>query len=504
MGVDRGILNAMQEQRERMDEPHFILRADSPAHPAKNIRGLSHDEAVKHLRGAGYEAFTLNGMEDGKPVREIVVFGVTPIHAEDLHYLASCMGQESSVYSDGKSHEMRFHHGEKEGTKVLGEGTEWYKAIPESSYRSLAGGQDHFSHLFGSRRPDTQSVAKSLTKKENNGVTESYKEEARNHCDFLFRVKINGRHKLAEEIPLHMSVKIFRDMDEFDMNEVEKVIEELDIKKPDPHKVRFEPIIFYSKKSDADYFMLKLHDCDPCYEEFYNKYKDKGVTYEEFMPHITINEELYNTIKESGLDPEDISFSDLTLENGADNPVRVFDGSMHKGIKSTIAALGIASALGATPAKIAPEPKMPKPAAQASSQYSRKQMLNTIAHIESANGKLQHHKPTKQGTAYGKYGLMPDTIRETIRGNKDLRLKYGKATALDNKALQNYMRDNPGLEDTLADRHVQRLEHHFGQNPQKIGYAWNQGITGTYHSDPKKIGGHPYTKKVTAFYPKGK
>ena len=64
------------------------------------------------------------------------------------------------------------------------------------------------------------------------------------------------------------------------------------------------------------------------------------------------------------------------------------------------------------------------------------------------------------------------------------------------------MQDNPKLEHEIANRHLQRLEHHFGQNPNALSFAWNQGITGTNRALQQKhdIGSHPYVQKFKQAY----
>ena len=332
------------------------------------------------------------------------------------------------------------------------------------------------------------------------GVGKAYKDGARTHCDLLFKVTIKGESKLAEEIPLHMSLKIFNNMNEFTREELDEAIKKFDISAPDTSVAEFEPIIFHSEKSDADYYMLKIHNVGDKYSKFYRSFGEKGVTYDKFFLHITINEELYNKIKEEGLKPDEIEFSELTLENGANNTAHVFKKSedLEKGLKHAAVAMGVAGSLigtgnmGTQRPATAPKPQTPKEA----SMYSHKRMLNAIAQVESSGGKMQQHKPTTQGTAYGKYALMPDTIKETIHMNPDLRAKYAKGMSLKGQDLQNYMQDNPGLEDAIADRHLQRLEHHFGQNPDKVGFAWNQGIHGTYRAKPDAVNQHQYTRKI--------
>lgn len=143
--------------------------------------------------------------------------------------------------------------------------------------------------------------------------------------------------------------------------------------------------------------------------------------------------------------------------------------------------------------------------------YSSDKMLNTIAQVESSGGKFTNHRqmngPIHDGEhAFGKYGLTPSTIRETVRMNHDLKSKYGKAVALKGDDMHRFMQDNPGLEDKVAKTHLKRLEHHFGPSPEKIGYAWLNGITGTNKAakENQNIGEHWHVKKIKEQYGKGK
>lgn len=147
MGIDKGILNAMQEHKEKLNGPHFIFSAENALYPAKNELGMPHYKTLHHLKHSGYDAHSVTG-QYGKPERSIVVYGVSPTQADDLHNLASRLGQESSIYSTGKRHEMRFHHGENAGKKVFGEGTTWHEKRPGDYYTTLPGGQHHFTHNF--------------------------------------------------------------------------------------------------------------------------------------------------------------------------------------------------------------------------------------------------------------------------------------------------------------------------------------------------------------------
>jgi hypothetical protein len=135
--------------------------------------------------------------------------------------------------------------------------------------------------------------------------------------------------------------------------------------------------------------------------------------------------------------------------------------------------------------------------------YSREKLLNAISQVESSGGKNMNHKPTKtQGTAWGKFAEMPDVIHDTIRLNPDLKRQHGKALRLQGDNLHRYMQDNPKLEQLIADKHLSRLEHHFGNNPEAISFAWNQGISGTNRALKQKhdISSHPYVQKFKHYY----
>ena len=66
------------------------------------------------------------------------------------------------------------------------------------------------------------------------------------------------------------------------------------------------------------------------------------------------------------------------------------------------------------------------------------------------------------------------------------------------------MQDNPHLENEIATRHLARLEHHFGNNPDVLAYAWNHGVTGTNKvlKEKHNIEEHPYVKKFKQAYSK--
>jgi len=148
------------------------------------------------------------------------------------------------------------------------------------------------------------------------------------------------------------------------------------------------------------------------------------------------------------------------------------------------------------------EPLHPQAGAHPTTGYDRKKMLDAISQVESSGGKNTVHKPTSMGRAYGRFAEMPDMIHDTIRLNPDLKRQHQKALNLQGDDLHRYMQDNPKLEEQIADKHLSRLEHHFGQNPSLIAFSWNQGVTGTNRALNQKhdISSHPYVQKFKHAY----
>jgi hypothetical protein len=350
--------------------------------------------------------------------------------------------------------------------------------------------------------------------KRGQGVHQSYRDEAQKGCDVLFRVKIRGRSMLVDDIPLHMSLKIFSDPKEYDLKELKAYVEKHDICSPDPKTVTFRPIIFNAEKSKLDYYMLKIEGLPPKYKALYDHYDKVGNVYKNFMTHVTIDKPLYDDLVDHPLKPNEIEFGNLIVEHGAGNTFHEFKKSegqpLEKGIKHVAAGFAIAGAMAAPHQANAPAAPAPKPAVQQQSQYDSGKMLRTIASVETQSGHNMAHKPVGGihggESAFGKYGLMPNTIRETIGMHRDLKQKHGNALKLKGDDMRRYMEDNPGLEDTIAQRHLQRLEHHFGKDPSKLGYAWLEGIRGTYKAgkENKNINDHWHVKKIRDAYGKEK
>lgn len=161
------------------------------------------------------------------------------------------------------------------------------------------------------------------------GVHKVYQERASKGGDILWHVTIKGRKELMEGIPLHMSLKVFEDKKEMNLQELKDKVKEFDIQTPNPDKLKFKTTIFTSERDGKKYYMLLIDGADKSYEKFYDSLKHCGTVYKKFMPHITIDKDLYEQINEEGLKPEEVKFQELTIEAGAGNTVYEFEKSEH-------------------------------------------------------------------------------------------------------------------------------------------------------------------------------
>jgi len=173
-------------------------------------------------------------------------------------------------------------------------------------------------------------------------------------------------------------------------------------------------------------------------------------------------------------------------------------------LKNLGTAAAIVGSLAGSP-NVAQAPK--QPTQQVQSGYSSGKMLNAIKQVESSGGKNTQHEaiPGKMHHgehAQGEFGLTPVIIRETIKMDPNLKRIHAKAANLHGQDMEHYLQDNPGLEQGIAERHLRRLEHHFGQDPAKIAYAWLNGISGTNKAlkNHEDINNHWHVKKVNNAY----
>lgn len=462
----KALLKSISDHKEKLSRPHFIFSAENPKYPKKNEVKLSHKEVLGHLQGAGYDAHEVDG-HYGAPEKSIIVYGVNKEHQEKLHGLAAKLGQDSSIHSDGTNHEMRFHHGDDAGKKITGSGTQFHKEKPADFYTTLPGGVHHFTHNFDFDKSE------SLQKKE------------------------------GDQHPEHIELTTYhgsdRDFDRFDTKH---------------QRSGFYPGVYSTTNPDR----AKEHGSVLHTAKISGKYKD--LTHPD--SHEKVSKELLGHVHQGSGHPlaqklQEMGYSGIKRGNEYitfhhDDIKKINKNeNLNKSAKdlAIATAVGVAS-LSGVPTKTIDYDSKPKISEQASeqTQYNRSKMLQAISDVESSGGKFIHHRQLggiHQGeSAYGKYGLTPNVIRETVKMHDELNSEHGKVVALKGQDLHNYMDENPDLEHKVAEKHVSRLEHHFGQSPSHIGYAWLNGITGTHKAKKqnKDIENHWHVQKIKEAYSK--
>jgi len=213
---------------------------------------------------------------------------------------------------------------------------------------------------------------------------------------------------------------------------------------------------------------------------------------------------------------------DSTESNGGGNTGSLEDmESLNKSnignkIRTGLATVAIASAMSQqtdtpqstdNPGEVAKQVQVQALKPKANPKKDR--ILSSIMDVESNNGQNTKHTTVTGGMnrgdrAYGVYGLMPITIRETVKNNPQMLEKHKNLPKLKGVDLENYMKAHPELEHDIASRHYDRLAKQFGDDPIKIARAWIGGITGTKQAikNGEDLSQHWHVKKVKAVYDK--
>jgi hypothetical protein len=109
--------------------------------------------------------------------------------------------------------------------------------------------------------------------------------------------------------------------------------------------------------------------------------------------------------------------------------------------------------------------------------------LDTIAQVESNGGKNLNHPVMRSGihageAAMGRFGLMPNTIKEIanrarLSGQIDPQMK-AVAGLEDPSEMKVFIEQHPEVEHMFAEQLAKRLLTKF-PNEQEAAYSWNQG-----------------------------
>ncbi len=131
-----------------------------------------------------------------------------------------------------------------------------------------------------------------------------------------------------------------------------------------------------------------------------------------------------------------------------------------------------------------------------------KAFLDKIAALESSSGKDTQHRTMESGihegdTAIGTYGLMPNTIDEVLRRNKNAFPEMKALLKMSGEEKKDYLESNPEMEYKLAEKLAEHVLSKQGGDEEKAAYSWLYG----HNLSPKKIearnyANDPYVKKL--------
>jgi len=354
-----------------------------------------------------------------------------------------------------------------------------------------------------------------------------------------YPVKIKGQaHRPDNQVPYHSTIKYF-DKDKDHPHQIHHIARHLPLNPPDAKNTQIKFNQFKDRfGNDVNVVTLHGNSADKL-KEHNGKFAGHGFPSKfEWTPHVSLDRKTWEDMKNSGAKTAHeagIEFGSAELKKGhktlktyhhhpdttepvspdesdytAKIAVNKSELPLEKGaLKNAALGMGMAAALaGATNHAATPKNT---PDMQARQSYDHSKMLRAIASVESSGGKNTNHAAgggAIHGSehAYGRYGLMPQTIREVVGAHKDLKSKHAKLLALKGQNLHQYMQDHKGLEDTVADRHLSHLEHVVGQDPSHLGYGWLNGAQGTLNAKKqgKDINSHWHAKKVSEAYGKEK
>jgi hypothetical protein len=320
-----------------------------------------------------------------------------------------------------------------------------------------------------------------------------------------YPVKVQGKTHRSDGIAHHVTVKFFEG-EHADPEKAHIAAMKLPLQSIDATKTHVKPLVFPTRFGTTVH-VLGLHG--PGVDHVVQSHEalaSMGIPDRfKFMPHVTVDKEIHEMASKN---PE-ATAADLGLEFGEPElklgPEKLHAYSkMKKSVRGALTALGIAAAVAGGPTDIKEKPIQPPTQAQHRNAVKHR-FLSSVQEVESRSGKDTEHAsiesgPLKGQRAYGKYGLMPITIQETVKSHPDLKRQYGKILNLNHQQVHGYMKAHPHLEDEVAGRHTDRLIHVFNGDVDSMAMAWLNGIAGTVRAkqNGKNLKDHWYVKRIRA------
>lgn len=343
-----------------------------------------------------------------------------------------------------------------------------------------------------------------------------------------YPASVSGQTHRKDGVEHHVTVKFFEG-EHANPDSAHDVASQLDLRDIDAEQTSVTPKIFPTRFG-TEVHVLALHGPGVDHvADAHEKLSEFGTPDRfKFAPHITVDKETYDkAVQNPGATASQlgIGFGKPALKMGP----KIIQQYQSKGLKKDAlalpmfgpqsfgksemqkmggfgakAALSIAALAGAFSPSTAAAPQVQRDAVETSqaSANRRPALLDAIAHVESSGGKYTDHVPAggmhRGDRAYGKYGLMPLTIKEIVSKNPEMRYKHGKMLQMDSPQVHEYMSKKPGLEDKVAEAYYNRLNKVFRGKKEDIAMAWLNGVSGTMKAkrqgtDPRN---HWYVQRV--------
>lgn len=132
------------------------------------------------------------------------------------------------------------------------------------------------------------------------------------------------------------------------------------------------------------------------------------------------------------------------------------------------------------------------------------EFLQKIQQIESSGGKDLDHPVVESGiqagdAAIGRYGLMPNTVRELVNRRRLNGTSTGELKELaemDSPTMKKHLEANPDLEDELANQMATLVTRRQLGDEDKAAYSWTNGqnLSPDQISD-EQLDNSPYVQK---------
>jgi hypothetical protein len=130
-----------------------------------------------------------------------------------------------------------------------------------------------------------------------------------------------------------------------------------------------------------------------------------------------------------------------------------------------------------------PKIQMPAPKPQRNPEDKQK-FLDIMKMIESSGGRNFNHSELKGGMhkghrAIGSYGFMPNTVQEMVKRMRTAGIPISdelrQASRMNPQEMKEYMENNLGLEEELADYMADFVLDRFDGDMEKAAWAWEHG-----------------------------